>query len=74
MSGIPWTDEELDIVRNLAKKGHGAEVMSEVLPKRTRDAILATMRKNGIRVVYPDPEINYEVYDLAMGGTKCEPE
>ena len=74
MSGVPWTDEELDVIRKLVDKGHGMETITEVLPGRSRDAILNIMRKHKIYVKRTIPPINYELFDIAMEETKCEQE
>ena len=59
-AGDSWSEEELFLVRQMAKDGASAAVMSAHLPGRTRNSVIGVIRRLGIkrevlRMFVPNP-------------------
>ena len=66
MSNIPWTEEEIDILRKLADAGYPAQDMVRVLKSRTLNAITNKMSGLGIKSRIQAPEIDYSALELMV--------
>jgi hypothetical protein len=62
---IPWSEEEMDIVRRMAEKGCGATDMSRVLKSRSVAAINNKLTAMGLILgEFRKPKIDYDALRL----------
>lgn len=65
---IPWSREEVDIVRRLAEKGYGATEMARVLTSRSVAAVNNKLRDMGVILGdFRKPSIDYDALRLLDG-------
>lgn len=48
--GRPWSKEEIQLLEEMASKGHSSREISEALKDRTRNAVLGEAHRRGIKV------------------------
>lgn len=61
MTSLPWTEEELKILKTLAREGHGMETMLAVLQSRSKDGISKAIRRYNITFKTDAPKIDYDL-------------
>ena len=61
MSGNPWTEEEVEVLKKLIKSGHDMRTISQVLKSRTYNGITTKMTLLDLRCIPPKAEIDYDL-------------
>jgi len=63
---IPWTDEERDILRQMAGAGKRAREIGLVLKSRTEAAVVTQAQSLGLSLGGEKPEVDFEAFKRIM--------
>ena len=66
MAGRAWSKQEEEILRDLAKAGHGARKIMTVLKSRTVHAVQQKADAMDVRLGSPEPEIDFDAFKNLM--------
>jgi len=66
MSGVPWTDKEIEILKEMAQKGFRVQDIQKVLKSRSINGIRNKALLLNLSLMGERPEIDFEAFRQMM--------